>query len=132
MKIKNKLIIITEITDSVLMEIANKYKAEIIEHRSFIGGRYSVLSETGMFPAALMGLDIRKFGNLNKLIKEKGVILKQFPEEVIKELKVKTKEVIEKLINNDKKSKKIYNHYQKFRDSIKGWSDVSDKIYYSL
>ena len=41
-------------------------------------------------------------------------------------------EVIEKLINNDKKSKKIYNHYQKFRDSIKGWSDVSDKIYYSL
>ena len=69
--IKNKLIIITEITDSVLMEIANKYKAEIIEHRDFIGGRYSVLSETGMFPAALMGLNLKKFKNLKKLIKKK-------------------------------------------------------------
>ena len=34
---------------------------EIIEHKSFIGGRYSVLSETGMFPAALMGLNLIKF-----------------------------------------------------------------------
>ena len=30
--LKNKLIIITEITDSALMAIANKYDAEIIEH----------------------------------------------------------------------------------------------------
>ena len=46
------------------MVIANRYNAEIIEHKEFIGGRYSVLSESGMFPAALMGLNIKKFKKL--------------------------------------------------------------------
>ena len=72
--LKNKLIIITEITDNALMAIANKYNAEIIEHKEFIGGRYSVLSETGMFPAALMGLNLMKFKNLKRLIKNKNFI----------------------------------------------------------
>ena len=56
------------------MDIANKYNAEIIEHKEFIGGRYSVLSETGMFPAALMGLNLNKFKNLKKLIKNKNFV----------------------------------------------------------
>ena len=72
--LKNKLIIITEITDNALMAIANKYNAEIIEHKEFIVGRYSVLSETGMFPAALMGLNLMKFKNLKRLIKSKNFI----------------------------------------------------------
>jgi glucose-6-phosphate isomerase len=72
--LKNKLIIITEITDNALMAIANKYNAEIIEHKEFIGGRYSVLSETGMFPAALMGLNLMKFKNLKRLINNKNFI----------------------------------------------------------
>jgi len=72
--VKNKLIIITEITDNALMAIANKYHAEIIEHKEFVGGRYSVLSETGMFPAALMGLNLMKFKNLKSLIKNKNFI----------------------------------------------------------
>ena len=72
--LKNKLIIITEISDNNLMDIANKYNAEIIEHKNFIGGRYSVLSETGMFPAAIMGLNFKKFKNLRKLIKNKNFV----------------------------------------------------------
>ena len=72
--LKNKLIIITEITDNALMAIANKYNAEIIEHKKFICGRYSVLSETGMFPAALMGLNLMKFKNLKRLINNKNFI----------------------------------------------------------
>ena len=72
--LKNKLIIITEIIDSCLASIGNKYKAEIIEHKEFISGRYSVLSETGMFPAALMGLDLMKFKNLKMLIKNKNFV----------------------------------------------------------
>ena len=70
--LKNKLIIIAEPTDNSLMDIANKYNAEVIEHKEFISGRYSVLSETGMFPAALMGLNPMKFKNLKKLIKNKS------------------------------------------------------------
>ena len=72
--LKNKLIIIAEQTDNALMAIANKYNAEIIEHKEFISGRYSVLSETGMFPAALMGLNLMKFKNLKRLIKNKNFI----------------------------------------------------------
>ena len=73
--LKNKLVIIAELTDNALMNIANKYNAEIIEHKEFISGRYSVLSETGMFPAALMGLNIMKFKNIKKLIKNKNFVL---------------------------------------------------------
>jgi len=69
---------------------------------------------------------------LDKLIKEEGVLLKQFPAEVIKELKIKSKEVVQELVESDAMSKKIHEHYEKFRNSIKGWSDVSDKMYYTL
>ena len=69
---KSKLVFITEVKDSTMLNIANKLNAEIIEHKNFIGGRYSVLSEIGMFPAALMGLNIKKFRNLNKLINNKN------------------------------------------------------------
>ena len=69
--LKNKLIIITELKDSSLIKIGNRFDAEIIEHKDFIGGRYSVLSEVGMFPAALMSLNINKFKNLKKLINNK-------------------------------------------------------------
>ena len=72
--LKNKLIIITEIKDSSLTKIANDFNADVIEHKDFIGGRYSVLSEAGMFPAALMGLNINKFHNLQKLIHDKNFI----------------------------------------------------------
>tara|TARA_Y100000590_G_scaffold439657_1_gene563948 strand:+ start:1998 stop:3206 length:1209 start_codon:yes stop_codon:yes gene_type:complete len=72
--LKKKIVIITEFTDNSLMAIANKYQAEIIEHKEFISGRYSVLSETGMFPAALMGLNLIKFKNLKKLIESKNFV----------------------------------------------------------
>ena len=72
--LKNKLIFITEIADNSLMAIANKYNAEIIEHKEFIGGRYSVLSESGMLPATLMGLEVNRFKNLKILIKNKNFV----------------------------------------------------------
>tara|TARA_B100000315_G_scaffold256177_1_gene301461 strand:- start:732 stop:1874 length:1143 start_codon:yes stop_codon:yes gene_type:complete len=66
--LKNKLVIITELKDSALINFGRKFNAQIIEHNDFIGGRYSVLSEVGMFPAALMNLNVTKFKNLKKLI----------------------------------------------------------------
>jgi len=73
-KLKNKLIIITEFKDSNLMSLALRYQAEIIEHKYFITGRYSVLSEAGMFPAALMGLSLKEFRSLKTLIKNKSFV----------------------------------------------------------
>lgn len=71
---KNKTIFITENKDNFLSKIANMLKDEIIEHKDFIGGRYSVLSETGMLPACLMGLKHHKFKRLNHLIKNQSFL----------------------------------------------------------
>ena len=68
----NNFLFITEKKNNSLLEIANKFKSEVIEHKDFIGGRYSVMSEVGMLPAQLMNLNIKKFKNLNSLIKNKN------------------------------------------------------------
>jgi len=73
-KNNDKNIFITENRKSYLYLLAEKLKAEIIHHNNFIGGRYSVLSEVGMLPAELMGLNINKFRQLNNLIKNKKFI----------------------------------------------------------
>ena len=54
--------------------MAEKLKSDIIHHNNYIGGRYSVLSEVGMLPAELMGLNSEKFKNLNSLVKNKKFI----------------------------------------------------------
>ena len=59
---------ITENNNNYLRNTALKQKKEIIEHKNFIGGRYSVLSEVGMLPAELMGLKSNKFKRFDKLI----------------------------------------------------------------
>ena len=68
--IKNS-IFITESNNNYLRKIAKEIDKEIFEHRNYISGRYSVLSETGMLPACLMGLDPKKFKRIDYLIKDK-------------------------------------------------------------
>ena len=67
-KVKNNCLFITENRKSYLRTLALKLKSEIIEHNNFIGGRYSVLSETGMIPAFFMGLEPNNFKRLDNLI----------------------------------------------------------------
>ena len=69
-----KNIFITEYRNSYLLNQAKKLKSEIVNHNNFIGGRYSVLSEVGMLPAELMGLNHNKFKRLNELIKKRNFI----------------------------------------------------------
>ena len=69
-----KNIFITENKDSYLMNLAKKLKADIVYHNDYIGGRYSVLSEVGMLPAQLMGLNPKKFRKFNQIIKNKNFI----------------------------------------------------------
>ncbi len=71
---KNKNLIITENKKNILRDIANKLKSDALDHKNYIGGRYSVLSEVGMVPAELMGLKEKKFKRLNYLIKKKTFI----------------------------------------------------------
>jgi len=68
----SKKLFITENKKSYLMDLALKLKSEIVEHRNFVGGRYSVLSEVGMLPAELLGLKSEKFKKFDNLIKNKN------------------------------------------------------------
>ena len=67
----DKNILVSDKKESILREISMKLKSDIIDHNNFIGGRYSVLSEVGMLPAELMGLDSRKFKKFDNLVANK-------------------------------------------------------------
>ena len=54
-------ILIAEKGLNAINDIAIKTKIPLIEHKKYIGGRYSVLSEVGMVPAKLMGLKVTRF-----------------------------------------------------------------------
>ncbi len=109
---KKKSIFITENKDNYLRSIAEKMKSEIFEHKDYIGGRYSVLSETGMLPASLMGLNPKKFKRLNYLINNK-----KFVDKLIQNVsgilnlykKKKTNSII---LNYDENSQELFEWYQ--------------------
>ena len=111
--IKNfeKNIFIIEKKSSYLFKLANQLKAEIIHHNNFIGGRYSVLSEVGMLPAQLMGLNPKKFRQFNSLIKNKNFLnlLIQNTNSILYFAKKKFNSVI---LNYDSKSDYLFQWYQ--------------------
>ena len=109
---KDANIFITENKDNYLLKLANKLKAEIVHHNNFIGGRYSVLSEVGMLPAELMGLDANKFRQLNSLIKNK-----QFINSLVSGISstlnyIKNKKYNSIILNYDEKSENLFKWYQ--------------------
>ena len=65
---------ICENSNNYVRTLARKLNCQIINHKNYIGGRYSVLSEVGMLPAIFMGLKPEKFKNFNNLIKNKNFI----------------------------------------------------------
>ena len=60
---RKNTVIITEKKNNLLNAFAKNKKIKQIDHRDYIGGRYSVLSEVGIIPAYFMGL---KIGNFRK------------------------------------------------------------------
>lgn len=77
-KNSKNIIIISEKSNNPLYEISKKYNLFYIEHKKTVGGRYSVLSEVGVVPAYLMGLNVIKLRTniLNYLKGKKKLILK--------------------------------------------------------
>ena len=61
------VIIITEKNNNLLCSLSKKLNIFFIEHKSYIGGRYSVLSEVGIVPAYLMGINIPKLRSQTEL-----------------------------------------------------------------
>ena len=109
---KNKNIFITEKKNSYLFNLANNLKSEIIEHKNYIGGRYSVLSEVGMLPAELMGFNEKKFKKLNYLVKNKS-FLKSLINNVSSILTfIKQGKFNSIILNYDERSDNLFKWYQ--------------------
>ncbi|MFL2901420.1 MAG: glucose-6-phosphate isomerase [Candidatus Pelagibacter sp.] len=111
-KKNDKNIFITENKKSYLRILAERLKAEIVDHNNFIGGRYSVLSEVGMLPTELMGLNTNNFKQLNVLIKNK-----KFFDSLVNNVAsifflIKKKRYNSVIINYDEKSESLFNWYQ--------------------
>ena len=64
-KNSKNIIIISEKKNNFLFLISKKFNLFYIEHKNYIGGRYSVLSEAGIIPAYLMGINILKLRSRN-------------------------------------------------------------------
>ena len=108
----NKNIIITENTNNYLRRLSNKIKSDIFEHKNYIGGRYSVLSEVGMLPAELMGLNEKNFKKFNYLIKNKRFLENLIinVENIIHYVKKNKKNSI--ILNYDESSENFFKWYQ--------------------
>ena len=111
-KNKEKNIFITENKNSYLFQLANKLKAEIIHHNNFIGGRYSVLSEVGMLPAELMGLNTNNFKQLNNIVKNKYFLNSLISNVSATLYYINNKKFNSVIINYDEKSKNLFYWYQ--------------------
>ena len=111
-KKNNKNIFIIENKNNYLNNLANQIKAEIVEHKNYIGGRYSVLSEVGMLPAELMGLKEKEFKGLNYLISNKSFI-NQLIQNVASTLSLVNKgKYLSVILNYDHKSENLLKWYQ--------------------
>ena len=105
-------IIITEYHDSYLFNLAKKLKAEIFEHKNYVGGRYSVLSEVGMLPAELMNLNEGNFKQFNNLIKNKTFV-NNLVNNVASTLNlIKNSKYTSIILNYDEQSENLFKWYQ--------------------
>jgi glucose-6-phosphate isomerase len=109
---KEKSIFITESRNSYLRSLAMQIKAEIVDHNNFIGGRYSVLSEVGMLPAELMGLNETNFKQLNNLIKNKKFINLLVSNVNSTIFLLRNKRYNSIILNYDSASNNLFNWYQ--------------------
>ena len=108
----DKNIFITENKKSYLYLLAEKLKAEIIHHNNFIGGRYSVLSEVGMLPAELMGLQTKNFKQFNSLIKNKNFFYNLVKNVSSTLYFINKKKFNSIIINYDENSDNLFKWYQ--------------------
>ena len=90
-KNSKNIILISDKKNNLLFNISKKLNIFFIEHKKIIGGRYSVLSEVGIVPAYLMGINISQLRSRTlKFLKGKNkTFLKESSVELAKLLNTK-------------------------------------------
>jgi len=111
-KRSKNILIITEKNNNLLHSLAKKMELPIIEHKHYIGGRFSVLSEVGMLPAFLMGLSIKRIRN-NLLIPLKNSNINFLIKNIIK---------LSTLLENRKINNLVFCNFIPELDGFLSWS----------
>ena len=109
---KNKNLFIIEKKNSYLEKLAKKLRSEVIEHKNFIGGRFSVLSEVGMIPSELMGLDEKKFKQYNNLIIKKNFLNNLVDNTLSTYELIRNNKFNSVILNYDPQSEDLFRWYQ--------------------
>ena len=111
-KHSKNIIIISEKKNNILRSLVKSYNLFYIEHKNYVGGRYSVLSEVGLVPAYLMGLDIKKLrSNLTRYLNTREKVL-------LKKLSLK----LTNLLLNKKYSNIIFLNYSPRLEKFLFWA----------
>ena len=113
-KKNQKNVFITEKSNNYINILAHQLKDDVFEHKNYIGGRFSVLSEVGMLPAELMGLKESKFKKFNYLLKSKNFI---------KQLIFNVDSII-KLVNKNKNNSVVLNYDEKSENLFKWYQQL--------
>jgi len=100
-KNSKNIIIISEKGDNPLYILAKKNNLYHVEHKKYIGGRYSILTEVGIVPAYLMGL------NILKLRKNVLIHFKPANKKFLKESSIKLANILK---NNQLKNIVLFNY----------------------
>ena len=67
---------------------------------------------------------------LDTLVNKHNVQLRQYPKEVLEELKTHAIAVFDEVGNNSEIGKRIYNSYKTFASQTRSWLDISEKAYF--
>ncbi len=69
----------------------------------------------------------RNAQSLEKLDKEGEVEIRRFPDDVMKQLRALTGEVVDELIARDPVAAKIYDSFSSFKETVGAWTEISEQ-----
>lgn len=79
----------------------------------------------------LAAFDAQSSTALDKLVKEHGVSVQVYPEDVMKKIKQISKQVIEEEANKDAFALKVHKDYKAFQAKTVVWGKMSEKVYWN-
>lgn len=80
----------------------------------------------------LLEYTARNNAALDTLLNKHKVDMRRLPDDVLSKLHALSEEVVQELASKDKRARKIYNSYAKFRKQVIDWHKISEQAYYNV
>lgn len=79
----------------------------------------------------LAAFDAQSGVALDKLVKEHGVKVEVYPDDVMQKIKEVSKDVVEAEANKDPFAMKVHEDYKAFQAKVSTWGEMSEKVYWN-